>query len=92
MPMQQERSMLLRSLGQETSVAYGGAQALSVAVEFRPDIVLLDIGMPGVDSCEVARRLRNLENRPAFRIIAITGWGQEPDRRTAKEAGSTCTW
>jgi PAS domain S-box-containing protein len=78
---------LLRSLGHETRAAYGGAEALRVAVEFRPDIVLLDIGMPDVDGYEVARQLRNLENQPAFRIVAITGWGQEPDRQKAKEAG-----
>jgi PAS domain S-box-containing protein len=78
---------LLRSLGHETSVAYGGAQALSMAIEFHPDIVLLDIGMPDVDGYEVARRLRKLENQPPFRIVAITGWGQEPDRQKAKEAG-----
>ena len=78
---------LLRSLGHETRVAYGGAEALSMAVEFRPDIVLLDIGMPDVDGYEVARQLRNLENQPAFRIVAITGWGQEPDRQKSKEAG-----
>jgi PAS domain S-box-containing protein len=78
---------LLRSLGHETSVAYGGAQALSMAIEFHPDIVLLDIGMRDVDGYEVARRLRKLENQPQFRIVAITGWGQEPDRQKAKEAG-----
>ena len=78
---------LLRSLGHETSVAYGGAQALSMAVEFRPDVVLLDIGMPDVDGYEVARQLRSLENQPAFRIVAVTGWGQEPDRQKAREAG-----
>jgi CheY-like chemotaxis protein len=78
---------LLRSLGHETRVAYGGAEALRMAVEFRPDIVLLDIGMPDVDGYEVARQLRNLESQPAFRIVAITGWGQEPDRQKAKEAG-----
>ena len=78
---------LLRSLGHETAVAYGGAQALSMAVEFKPDIVLLDIGMPDIDGYEVARRLRNLENQPPFRIVAVTGWGQEPDRRKSQEAG-----
>jgi PAS domain S-box-containing protein len=78
---------LLGSLGHETRVAYGGAEALSMAVEFRPDIVLLDIGMPDVDGYEVARQLRNLESQPALRIVAVTGWGQEPDRQKAKEAG-----
>jgi len=78
---------LLGSLGHQTRVAYSGAEALNMAVEFRPDIVLLDIGMPDVDGYEVARQLRNLESQPAFRIVAVTGWGQEPDRQKAKEAG-----
>ena len=58
-----------------------------MAVEFRPDVVLLDIGMRDLDGYEVARQLRNQESRPAFRIVAITGWGQEPDRQKAREAG-----
>jgi CheY-like chemotaxis protein len=77
---------LLKSLGHETSVARGGVEALRLAVEFRPDIVLLDIGMPDIDGYEVARRLRNLNDRP-FRIVAVTGWGQEPDRQKSREAG-----
>ena len=77
---------LLKSLGHETSVAGGGVEALRLAVEFRPDIVLLDIGMPDIDGYEVARRLRNLNDRP-FRIVAVTGWGQEPDRQKSREAG-----
>jgi PAS domain S-box-containing protein len=77
---------LLKSLGHETSVARGGVEALRLAAEFRPDIVLLDIGMPDIDGYEVARRLRNLNDRP-FRIVAVTGWGQEPDRQKSREAG-----
>jgi PAS domain S-box-containing protein len=80
--------MLLRSLGHETRVAHDGMAALRVAEEFRPDIVLLDIGMPGIDGYEVARRLRALSSgtRP-MRIVAVTGWGQEADRERSREAG-----
>jgi PAS domain S-box-containing protein len=78
--------MLLRSLGHETRVAHEGAAALRIAEEFHPDIVLLDIGMPGIDGYEVARRLRASRNRP-MRIVAVTGWGQEADRERSREAG-----
>ena len=79
--------MLLRSLGYETRVVYDGAAALKVAIEFKPDVVLLDIGMPGLDGYEVARRLRALKKGAALRIVAITGWGQEADRQRTREAG-----
>jgi len=77
--------LLLQSLGHETLVVHDGAKALEAAPEFRPDIVLLDIGMPGLDGYEVARRLRAAGHK--FRIIAVTGWGQEADRQKAREAG-----
>jgi CheY-like chemotaxis protein len=80
-------SALLQSLGHETCVAYDGVEALRSAVEFRPDIVLLDIGMPGLDGYEVARRLRVLKRDRPLRIIAVTGWGKESDRQRSQEAG-----
>jgi PAS domain S-box-containing protein len=79
--------LLLGSLGHETAVAHDGAQALKLAVDFRPDVVLLDIGMPGMDGYEVARRLRALRTARPFRIVALTGWGQEADRQRSREAG-----
>jgi len=79
--------MLLRSLGHETCVAHDGVEALRVAAEFRPDIVLLDIGMPGLDGYEVARRMRSLAKDRQLRIVAVTGWGQEADRLRSREAG-----
>ena len=78
---------LLRSLGHETMVAYDGVQALLVAEQFGPDIVLLDIGLPGLSGYEVARRLRETKGRKPKKIIAITGWGQEGDRTLSREAG-----
>ena len=79
--------VLLRSLGHETCVAHDGLKALKMAVEFRPDVVLLDIGMPGLDGYEVARRLNALKKERRFRIVAVTGWGQESDRERSREAG-----
>ena len=79
--------LLLKSLGHETCAVYDGVQALRMAVEFRPDVVLLDIGMPGLDGYEVARRLRALKREQPLRIIAVTGWGQDDDRTRSREAG-----
>jgi PAS domain S-box-containing protein len=79
--------VLLRSLGHETRVVHDGDAALKLAPRFRPDVVLLDIGMPGLDGYEVARRLRATRKGAALRIIAVTGWGAEADRQKSKEAG-----
>lgn len=80
-------AILLRSFGSETCVAFDGPSALRALSEFRPDAVLLDIGMPGMDGHEVARRIRA---RPEFShvlLVALTGWGQEEDRRRSRLAG-----
>jgi PAS domain S-box-containing protein len=79
--------MLLKSLGHETCVVHDGVAALERVATFRPDIVLLDIGMPGLDGYEVARRLQTLKKDRPFRIVAVTGWGQQADRAKSKEAG-----
>jgi PAS domain S-box-containing protein len=79
--------MLLKSLGHETLVMHDGADALRAAREYRPSIVLLDIGMPGLDGYEVARRLRTMEGGESLRIVAVTGWGQDADRERSREAG-----
>lgn len=76
---------LLKSLGHESAMAHNGLDALKRVEEFRPDVVLLDIGMPDLDGYEVARRLRQLK-RP-LRIVALTGWGQDSDRQKTKDAG-----
>jgi PAS domain S-box-containing protein len=78
--------LLLQSLGHETRVAYSGAEALAAADEFIPDVVLLDIGMPGMSGYEVARHLRTLKER-RIKIVAITGWGTATDRERSSEAG-----
>jgi signal transduction histidine kinase/CheY-like chemotaxis protein len=77
---------LLTSLGAGTATAHSGAQALDVAASFKPDAVLLDIGMPGMDGYQVARRIRaSLATRDVV-LVALTGWGQAQDQRLAREA------
>src|SRR5205807_1659935 len=71
------QAALLRILGHEVEVAYDGEAALEKAREFRPEIVLLDLGMPGMDGFEVARRLRASKEGRRVKLVAQTGWGQE---------------
>jgi signal transduction histidine kinase/CheY-like chemotaxis protein len=80
-------AMLLEIGGHEVRVAHLGRAALSTAQVFRPDIALLDIGMPDMSGYEVAQALRREPWAVHIRIIALTGWGQESDRRRALEAG-----
>ena len=78
---------LLRMLGYEIEVAHDGPASLEVAAAYRPDVVLLDIGLPGMDGYEVARRMRDLPPLANVSLIALTGWGQEEDRRRSQIAG-----
>ena len=78
----------LRMQGHVVQVAYDGASALETSERLAPEVVVLDIGMPGIDGYEVARRLRH--RRPQTRLIALTGWGQEDDKRRALDAGFDC--
>jgi two-component system CheB/CheR fusion protein len=80
-------AMWLELAGHEVRTAYDGPQALAAAAELRPQVILLDIGMPGMSGYDVARRLRQ---HPATRdvlLLAMTGWGQDEDRRLSREAG-----
>lgn len=79
--------MLLRVLGAEVRVARDGPQALEAFAPFDPDLVLLDIGMPGMDGYQVARALRGRHPDHRARMVALTGWGQEADRQRGREAG-----
>jgi signal transduction histidine kinase/CheY-like chemotaxis protein len=80
-------AILLRVLGAVVALAHSGREALECVDTFHPDVVLLDIGMPGMDGYEVARRIRaNPENRD-IQLIALTGWGQDEDRRRSVAAG-----
>jgi DNA-binding response OmpR family regulator len=78
---------LLAELGHHVIVAYDGEDALRQAEAHRPEIVLLDLGMPKIDGCEVARRIRAQTWSAGMRLIAQTGWGQESDRQRTREAG-----
>ena len=80
-------SLLLQSKGHETRVATGGAEAISVAAEFRPHCVLLDIGLPLMDGYEVARRLREQSAADGLVLVALTGWAGQDVRSKAAEAG-----
>src|SRR5262249_4803970 len=79
--------LLLKLAGHLVRVAHDGPTALVVAQAFHPQVVLLDIGMPDMDGYEVARQLRKQpELQPAL-LVALTGWGQDTDRRRSIEAG-----
>ena len=78
--------MLVRTLGGEALAAFDGESAVRAACEFAPDIVLLDIGLPGIDGYETCRRIR-AQHGPSMKMIALTGWGQEQDKRRAADAG-----
>jgi len=80
-------AMVLQTLGAETSVAYDGSAALEAIRTARPDLVLLDIGMPGMDGYEVAARVRADPDSRGIRLIALTGFGSEEERRRSRAAG-----
>jgi CheY-like chemotaxis protein len=80
-------AVLVRIDGHDVRVAYDGPAALAAAEAFEPDVVLLDLGMPGMDGYEVCRRLRRMPELAGVRVIAVTGWGQDSDRRRSAEAG-----
>jgi PAS domain S-box-containing protein len=80
-------AMLLKLQGHEVQVAHSGPAAIEMTQTFSPDLVFLDIGMPGMDGYEVARRLRQQPSTEKVVLTALTGWGQKEDRRRTTEAG-----
>lgn len=78
---------VLRFLGADVHVAYDGRSALDALRSFEPSVILMDLGMPGMDGCEVARRIRAGSHSRDALMIAMTGWGQDEDRRRSREAG-----
>ncbi|HUQ27280.1 MAG TPA: ATP-binding protein [Usitatibacter sp.] len=79
--------MLLQFLGADVKVVHDGPAALEAIKSFKPAVVLLDLGMPGMNGLEVARRMREDPSARAITLVALTGWGQREDRRRTSEAG-----
>jgi CheY-like chemotaxis protein len=80
-------SMMLRLLGHEVRTAHNGVAAVETAAAFQPDVILLDIGMPKLNGFDACRRIRALPGGKGAVIVALTGWGQEEDKRRSREAG-----
>jgi CheY-like chemotaxis protein len=78
---------MLRLMGSDVRTAHDGLAAIDAAIEYRPDLVLLDLGMPKLNGYEAARRLRELPDFADVALVAVTGWGQEHDQRRSREAG-----
>ena len=78
---------LLQAAGHEVEAVHDGQAALVNAPRWRPDVILLDIGLPGIDGYEVARRLRAQPETKETTLVALTGYGQDEDRRRSQEAG-----
>ena len=79
--------MLLEMENCKVSVAFDGPQALEALDTFKPDIALLDIGMPGMDGYELARRIRATPRGRNLVLVALTGWSQADDKKRATDAG-----
>lgn len=86
-PAADSLSELLQAQGFETRVARDGADALAAAIDFKPGLALIDIGLPQMDGYELARRLRATAGLENLRLVALTGFGQASDLARAKEAG-----
>ncbi len=85
-------AMLLQLGGHTTDMVHTGPQALPAALEFRPDLIVLDIGLPGMNGYDVCRAIRGAPELAGVMIAALTGWGTEEDRRRAYEAGFDLHW
>lgn len=80
-------ALMLQMSGHETLTAYDGEEAVASAQSFRPEAVLLDIGMPKMNGYDAARAIRGQPWGQDVLLFALTGWGQEEDRRRSREAG-----
>jgi CheY-like chemotaxis protein len=78
---------LLEAWGHDVRTLYDGPSAIAAVAEFKPNVVLLDIGLPKMNGYEVAAQLRQLANRRPLILVAFTGYGQDEDRRRVREAG-----
>lgn len=80
-------AMLFQMMGHDVRSALNGLEAVDVAANFRPDLIVLDIGMPGLDGYEVCRRIRQQPWAQAVVIAALTGWTRDEDKDRSQEAG-----
>ncbi|WP_437992557.1 hybrid sensor histidine kinase/response regulator [Sorangium sp. So ce145] len=80
-------ALLLKRMGNDVHAVFDGPSALELAAQLQPDVVLLDIGMPGMTGVDVARALRRIPGLTGLSLFAMTGYGQESDRRMTREAG-----
>jgi CheY-like chemotaxis protein len=79
--------MVLRMEGHEVVVAHDGPKALAAVASFKPDFVLLDIGMPGLNGYEVAEKIREADPTSPVKLVAVTGWGEHNDKARARACG-----
>lgn len=80
-------AMLLRCLGADVRVAYDGKAALALVPQFKPDLVIMDLGMPGMDGWETARRMRKLPEGRNLVLVALTAWDHSAARQRTTDAG-----
>jgi CheY-like chemotaxis protein len=80
-------ALLIRTMGGEAWTATNGSSGIRLARTFLPDLILLDIGMPGLDGYETCRRIRQESFGRSVCIVALTGWGQDQDKQRASDAG-----
>lgn len=80
-------AMLMELTGNETHTAHDGEEAVEAAATFRPDVILLDIGLPKLNGYEAGRKIRQQPWSKGMVLVALTGWGQEEDRQRSREAG-----
>jgi CheY-like chemotaxis protein len=80
-------ALLLGIAGQTVATARDGLEALTQVEQFAPEVIILDIGLPGLNGYEVARRIRAMPGHERVVLVALTGWGQDDDRRRTEEAG-----
>jgi CheY-like chemotaxis protein len=80
-------ALLLKLMGNEVLTARDGQEAVDLAALYRPDVVLLDIGMPRLNGYDAARQIRQQPWGKGVLLIALSGWGQQEDKRRAQEAG-----
>ena len=79
--------MMLKLLGNDTQTAHDGLEAVAMSVAFKPNVILMDIGMPKLNGYDACRRIREQPWADGTVIIALTGWGQDEDRQKSKDAG-----